>query len=166
MVAVSLAGYETTTERQLYALDLNEPGDIAMARELPGPHFACFIAWDAQSATDEVVAAFVARLLDAGASYISAWGPCCERVHDIADRLRPTQEPTDSVVMTTWHDDESLEDALWFFVFNTFPDDAFVRTTRSGLGVSVGNSEWAAAIRNALRDPSAFARHQLGSPDV
>jgi len=170
MVAITTAGYEGTTERQLYVLELEHPADIANGRELPAPHFACFIAWDARNAATEVVSALVEHILNAGASYISAWGPDCERVHDIADEIRSSLEApadsADSVVMTTWHDHDSLEDALWFFLFNTVPDDSYGPTTRSGLAVTIGNRDWAAAIREVLQDPSAFAKHQEIRRDV
>ena len=165
MVSITRAGYERTTERQLYLLELEDPGDIAAVRDMPDPYFACFIAWDARNASTEAVAAVVKRLLDAGAAYISTWGPDCNRVHDIADEIRsPVGESgdrTDSVVMTTWHENESLEDALWFFLFNTFPDGSFEQTTRSGLAVIVGNRDWGAVIPGGLRDPEAFAARTL-----
>src|SRR5882672_9273617 len=132
MVSVVPAGYERTTERQLYLLELKDSGEIAAVGDLPKPHFACFIAWDARLASTDAVSALIKRLLDAGAAYISAWGPDCARVHDIADESRrfgmESGDQTASVVMTTWHEHESLEDALWFFLFNTFPDDSFART--------------------------------------
>jgi hypothetical protein len=161
MISFTSAGYERTTERQLYVLELGDPDDLAAVSDLPDPHFACFIAWDARNVSTEGVAAVVERLLSGGAASISAWGPDCERVHNIADNIRSSVgdsgDRSDSVVMTTWHDNESLEDALWFFLFNTFPSDWFEQTTRSGLAVIVGNRDWAAAIREGLRDPEAFA---------
>ena len=161
MVSIEPAGYESATERQLYVLELQEPGDIATVGNLPDRHFVCFIAWDAQDASAGAIAVLVKRLLDAGAAYISTWGIDCERVHDIADEIRPSvggaADRTGSVVMTTWHEHESLEEALWYFLFSTIPDDSFEATTGSGLAVIVGNREWGATIRHDLRDPGAFS---------
>jgi hypothetical protein len=42
-------------------------------------------------------------------------GPDCERVHDIIDEVivnRNPGETDEDVIMTTWHDDEALNEAL------------------------------------------------------
>jgi hypothetical protein len=111
-------------------------------------------------------AVLVKHLLGAGAVYISSWGPDCQRVHDITDEARLSlgkPDRRDSVVMTAWHENESLDDALWFFLFNTFPEDSFEQTTRSALAVIVGNPDWAALIREDLRDPNALSARVLAN---
>ena len=53
--------------------------------------------------------------LDQGAVYVCVWGPDCERVHDIIDEVivnRNPGETDEDVIMTTWHDDEALNEAL------------------------------------------------------
>src|SRR3954467_9205564 len=93
---------------------------------LPTPRFVCLLAWDARAATVEEISAIARRLLDAGAVYICSWGPGCECVHDIIDEeeVGDGSHTTNSAVMTTWHADEPLADALDFVLTHTIPDDA------------------------------------------
>jgi hypothetical protein len=159
-------GAESVTGRDLFALHLSEPGELPSSLQLPSSHFACLVAWDARGRHHDEIAAFMGDLVRAGASYICIWGPDCERVHDIADEfetpgLRSPDLPEDSVIMTTWHDDEPLEEALWFFLFTTWPDPFYESSTRSALAISVGATEWSFIIRSALSDPGEFSRRIL-----
>jgi len=168
MDAIRRAGYESTTERSLYTLGVAEPLDVVGIKEFPTSHFACFIAWDALQSSKALVTSVVERLLYAGATYICAWGPGCNGVHDVADEARESQcggadDRAHPVVMTTSHASDSLQDALWVFLFLTFPDERFEEPTRSGLAITIGNSVWEEQIRQALQDPAAFAGRALAS---
>ena len=65
--------------------------------------------------------------IDAGASYICAWGPGSEKVEeafDYASFLPELGEPLPFTLMTTSHRDETPQEALWFAFYNaTHPDD-------------------------------------------
>ena len=67
--------------------------------------------------------------------------------------------------MTTWHDNEPLEEALWFFLFSTWPDRFYEDSTLAALAVSVGNTEWSSLIQSALNDPREFNRRILSQQD-
>jgi hypothetical protein len=61
-------------------------------------------------------------LVDAGCFYMMAWGPDCSCWDNSVDHANmiafPNYEtPDDKFVMTTWHDDESLEDVFWYSQF-------------------------------------------------
>jgi hypothetical protein len=43
--------------------------------------------------------------------------------------------------MSTWHDDEPLEQAIWFFIESAFPLDDEIDTT-SYVSITVANSTW------------------------
>ena len=58
---------------------------------------------------------------------------------------------SDSVVMTTWHAQESLADALWFVLTAAIPDDAYAEECLAIVGVSISSRKWAAEIREAFR---------------
>ena len=66
-------------------------------------------------------------LIENGAAYLAFHGSRCEVAHDIADRVRDIVMPdeSDDVVMTTWHEDESLVDYLWLLAFAAFPTAGF-----------------------------------------
>lgn len=62
--------------------------------------------------------------IDAGASYICAWGPGSghlEDVFDYASFLPELGEPVPFTLMTTSHKKKSLDDALWFAFYNAMP---------------------------------------------
>ena len=56
-----------------------------------------------------------------------AWGPASSGLDDLFDYATFLPElgtPLAFTLMTTWHDKESLEEALWFAFYNaTAPDD-------------------------------------------
>jgi hypothetical protein len=53
--------------------------------------------------------------------------------------------------MTTWHDDEQLDEVLWFALNAAIPTpDEAAATTRTVLAVSVANDDWAAAMAKYL----------------
>jgi len=62
-------------------------------------------------------------LVRSGCLYMMAWGPNCTTWDDSVDwanmHEHPDYEiPDDKFVMTTWHDDESLEEVFWYAQFN------------------------------------------------
>jgi hypothetical protein len=67
------------------------------------------------------------RWIDAGVGYMCAWGPASSGLDDLFDYatfLPELGEPLSFTLMTTWHDDETLEDALRFAFYDaSAPDD-------------------------------------------
>ena len=64
--------------------------------------------------------------VDAGASYICAWGPDSEQVEetfDYASFLPECGDPLPFTLMTTLHTDETLEETLWFAFYTASPPD-------------------------------------------
>jgi hypothetical protein len=57
-------------------------------------------------------------------------------------------------LMSTWHSDESLEEAIWF-LRTAFPLDTEIAAA-SYLAVSVENTEWAAEVDRAISDLSSL----------
>jgi hypothetical protein len=58
-------------------------------------------------------------LLESGCLYVVAWGVECEVWHDTVDETNLARfdfgdTPDDRFVMTTWHTDEPLSEAMWF----------------------------------------------------
>ncbi|HEX7028349.1 MAG TPA: hypothetical protein VF268_13995 [Gammaproteobacteria bacterium] len=156
-------GYDKTQERRLYSLELSSAEDVPDGLVFPSRHFACLIAWDARLASADSISAIIVPLLKAGASYFVCWGPDCEHVHDIIDEVVSTEGegigiPDGTCIMISWHDSESLEEALLFCLMNTCPDPRYEDTTRTALAISVGEREWNNVICSALDDPVEFVR--------
>lgn len=143
-------------------LDLDTPDELPRHIDVGSKYFGTFIAWDAREATHDDIAALAKRLIDAGSVSFVCWGPDCERVHDIADEC-DSYRNNDSVIMTTWHRDESLDDAIWYFLNTMFAMAAFEDGFRSSLAIAIGSASWASSIRGALHDPRSFSARALAT---
>jgi hypothetical protein len=55
--------------------------------------------------------------------------------------------------MTTWHEGDTLEEALWFFTINAVPDDAFTLSCTTWLAVAIGAGMPIDTIRHYLGHP-------------
>jgi hypothetical protein len=159
MITVQHIGRSESIERDLFCLALPDFTSKPDSLSLPTRHFVAFLAADASSVDTEILRKFARWLLDEGCVYFCAWGPGCERVHDIFDRECFEVEP---VIMTTWHTEDSLDDALWFFINSASADDGYTGTCGSGLTISMGHSDWDEHIRKRLADLDAFNRDVLG----
>jgi len=117
--------------------------------------FVAFTAMDARAVDDADLKTFCSALLEHGCAYLCTWGPDCERVHDAMDRCVVDNDPPNSsrgTVMTTWHDQESLEEALDFFLSCTLPDESFApHGCNRAIAIAIGSSEWVNAIREHVR---------------
>ena len=165
MAKLERCSYDALMERNLFMLELGAPNELPRHIDIGSKYFGTLIAWDARVATHDEIVSFVKTLVDAGSVSFVCWGPDCERVHDIADECDPYSD-NDSVIMTTWHADESLDEAIWYFLNTMFAMADFERGFRSSVAISVGSEPWASAIRAALRDPRLFSARALATSDV
>jgi hypothetical protein len=147
---------DEVTERRLFVLEVAGPDNVPSACPLPGPYFACLLAWDAQTASDESIAAVASRLLRAGCVYVCCWGPDCSRVHDLFDLAELELRPDGPWAMSTWHGAEPLSEALWFLLSCSWPDDAYFDGCRAAVGIVMNSPTWAAEVRAALSAPRDF----------
>lgn len=126
--------------------------------ELRGP-FVLFLALDSTDVDDEPIGRLARKLLAQGVAYVCAWGPGCERVHDAFDAELAAQglvEEEDALVTTTWHADDTLDEALWFALFAAWPRDELLETGGSVLALVVGREDWAEHVRRRLSDPGGL----------
>lgn len=163
--------FDPALQRRLFSVEIDCPTGLPSPLGLPPGHFVCLVAWDARGASVEVVESLIAPLLRAGASYFVCWGPDCERVHDIVDELvcAPDNDfgvPEDACIMTTWHSNQTLREALWFFLATAWPDEHYDATTRTALAITVGSDAWAAEIGEALDHPREFVDRGPDDGDV
>lgn len=135
--------------------DLSWPSSL----KLPTKRFRLLIAADSLVTPAASIVAFAASALNAGMVYCCAWGKGCERFHDIVDECvsedslgaRRFAGPSENdLVMTTWHDDESLEEALHFFVYCAVPTDGFAEDSDFHLVICVGHPAWSATAKAYL----------------
>jgi hypothetical protein len=144
----------TSFERELLLLTLTSPiedFDLAACARRP---FTCLCAMDASGVSVDDIAALLERLLILGCAYLCAWGPDCDRVHDIMDEIVVGDNPPDTdrgLVMTTWHTHDTFEETLWFLEQCTFPaEDKFPNGADLALILCIGNSDLPQAVRDYL----------------
>jgi hypothetical protein len=165
MPNIESCGHDEVTGRNLFMVELATPTELPSNIRVNSKCFGALIAWDARGVSATDVEVLLRPLIDGGCVYFVCWGPDCERVHDTADECDPYAN-TNSVIMTTWHNDESLDDAIWYFLNTMFPDPAFEEDFHSSLAITIGSPSWASAVRAALLDPRAFSARVLATSDV
>ena len=136
--------------RSFYVGEVSSLRNAPLALELSSASYCLFLAVDATSISDEEIRTSAKLLLERGMAYLCVWGPDCERVHDLFDQERLPKEPRDRVVMTTWHSEDSLSKALWFFEHCAEPAEGFAADCRDWVAFSVANRPWQQQIRSAL----------------
>lgn len=127
-------------------------------------YFSLGLFVDSSRFRNEEVHAFARECFTKGLSYLVAWGPDCERVHDLFDdelidkrgndRYVPAGSSSDDVVITTWHANEPLAKALFYFVYCAYPTEVFEREWKHRMLLVIGNENWA---RKAVRYMKAVA---------
>ena len=157
-----LLSHDEASGRDLFLLRVPRPEALMPLPEGIG-HFVCLLVWDASAEGVGVVSRMAEQLLGSGCVYLCAWGKDCERVHDIFDEVivgDGTQETSADapLVMTTCHDREPLDSAIWFFLRCAFPDER-IADCRSSIAIVIGgDDDRTAAVRRALNDPIEFSR--------
>jgi hypothetical protein len=133
--------------------------------EIPSKSFRLFVAADITEVSTQTVSDFALAALNQGMVYLCSWGPDCERFHDIVDEVlvednigqQKFARPNSSdVIMTTWHANDSLEDAIDFFATLAVPTDGFAPDSDSRLVVCVANQQWAAQADKFLQSAKFF----------
>jgi hypothetical protein len=157
----SRIGVDDVSERALLLLDADTSADLPVQIVVGSKYFVALLAWDVRAVETAEIAHVARILLDAGCVYFCCWGPGCERVHDIIDEEYigngTSVHEDDSTIMTTWHTEESLEEAAWFALNLAFPDDRFFDGCKAVLSVCIGNPGWKAALEQALANTRALA---------
>jgi hypothetical protein len=167
MTQVEALGRDETWDRDLFLGELDGINELPDNLRFRSRYFACLLAWDASEASADEIRSVGQKLIDQGVAYFCLWGPDCERVHDLIDEVEAIREqanPDDeSVIMTSWHHDEPLSEAIWFALRCALPDDPYIDGCKATLAISVGCSEWAAQIRAALNDPKKFSDEHVAT---
>jgi hypothetical protein len=163
-------GVDDASGRALFVVAVDQPDDVSEVifgknRHFTG-YFVALIACNAEAYSVSELARLARRLLDAGCVYFCCWGPGCERVHDVIDEVYAGDgmsiSDDESTIMTTWHNEEDLEGALWFTLNVAFPDDSFFDDCRSVVAFSIGSRVWEQRLAAALADTRSLEAHRDG----
>jgi hypothetical protein len=119
--------------------------------KLPSRRFRLLVASDVTAFDAVIIQKFAHAALSNGMAYLCVWGPGCSRFHDIVDDVIAYDDATERLfagpnnsdtVMTTWHDNESLNEAIEYFLEVACPTDGFASDSDYWLAISLGNAEW------------------------
>lgn len=124
-------------------------------RNLSRP-FVLLLAIDATKLKDSQITMAAREAISCGLAYLCVWGPDCERIHDLFDQeivQQQIEHGQDDVIMTTWHNKESLNDALWYFRNVAWPADRFSHC-KDWIAVAVNNQAWADQFSSARMSKS------------
>jgi hypothetical protein len=152
-----LAGSSPAFKRDYYFLYLSGIANWPENIELPEGNFGLFLACDARELTDEMILGVAKTALNQGLVYLCAWGPDCERVHDLFDladirrEIRVPEQDSNTVVMTTWHAEESLKEAIWYFKVSAYGAGRF-ENCQTWLAVNVGQRDLSSEIMELLKN--------------
>jgi hypothetical protein len=117
------------------------------------------LAWDAPEIEQEKLIDLFRPLVDGGLAYLCAWGDQCEAVHDAVDMCVVEKKlqagEADYLLMTTWHAEEPLEEATWFFKMLAIPSENHLFADFGRFAVAVGNPGWAQEMDRYLSEGSA-----------
>jgi len=80
--------YDPKTDRQIWLLELDTLPASLDWDDLHPHKFVCLCAMDASSISSDALSGFCSELVDRGCAYFCAWGPDCERLHDVMDQTR------------------------------------------------------------------------------
>lgn len=100
------------------------------------------------------------ELIKSGLAYMCAWGKGCSMLDDIFDdasvrmEIEGEKETDDdeNVIMTTWHEDETLKNALEFFLMNTSPTAKYFDECKTAIVLKIGDSSETKHLRDLLEN--------------
>ncbi len=131
------------SDRVAYVGEVADFPDLLVPTNWPAGHFVLLLIADGSTWAQSHLAEWAEGVLHAGAVYVCCWGPGArfmEGAFDAAGRaLEERAEEELPVVMTTSHEAESLDQALWFAASATWPAEEYEETCRSLVVVVVGN---------------------------
>jgi hypothetical protein len=135
------------------AILIGSLSELASATARREQHLTLFLAMDATDLGNDQIRKALSPLIERDLKYFCAWGPGCERVHDIADSIRDEDRSgaqENELLMTTWHQDETLDEALDFFTLCAVPVNSAVYKGFDRVAVSVANTVWYNEMTEAL----------------
>ena len=156
-------GKKPSTGLEVFALHAESLCEAAAKLSLSTQSFIALIACDSDQLPVEEIGQFAIALMEEGAIFACCWGKGCERFHDIIDETwvdcqlggKYGAVAKDSTLMTTWHNDESLDEALWFLLFSAFQNDEDPKPC-SMVAITIGNESWASNVSLRLQNVPKF----------
>jgi hypothetical protein len=137
----------TMEPRYLHLRPEQAPPELAVA-----PFRAVIVA--AEVVSENWLNSIAEWIVKSGCLYVVAWGVDCEKWHDSVDWavlevFKNGDIPDDRFVMTTWHNNEPLSEALWFVGQCAFHPDVELTET---VILHIAVEERASQMQQTYRD--------------
>jgi hypothetical protein len=142
-------GHARDSGRSVFVAQSDRIEELPRIISVPCARFLLLLAYNHGRTPTGLVDALGA-LLDRGCVYLCVWGHGCEHVHDTMDDIvleRELKGGPEQTIMTTWHDKQSLEEALDFALRHAVPDGALVQGCDAIVLAAVGGAESLEAVR-------------------
>jgi hypothetical protein len=138
--------------RSTHLLELDSWDDWPNDLTLTSDHFCLLLAANGQDVYANVISGLASSAINAGCAYLCAWGPECEFVHDVFDEayLGDDGAPVRPTLMTSWHADQPLEEAIEFLSRVAIPNEQFRPSCCDVVVAVVANPEWSTLARRSL----------------
>ncbi len=151
-------GVDVVHGRQLLLEELTDAWQWGDSAREP---FVLFVAADALRTSDREIERYARASIASGCRYSCSWGPDCQRVHDAFDRVlvEPEVGLARSSFMTTWHEGETLAEAIVYAIFDTHfdPEDGEPYFGGSAVILAV-QQPWRSEARALLQDANELNR--------
>ena len=148
-------GIHPATQTPLFVAEL--PSFEALGNvDLPTKPITLFLAGDTSKVSPDKIGRVAETFLNEGVRFVCAWGEDCKRVHDIFDEvyIGDGTEPYNFHLMTSWHDDDSFGEALWFFLNCAHVDEEIADA--ASFAVRIGDPTGTAPIGEAIQRIDEF----------
>jgi len=137
------------SEKQVWLVELDQSATFSLP--FPAEPYVCMVWANRSGVALEERESLADALIATGCRYIVCGGADCEKWHDSADDAYLARDPEckndNTFVMTTWHENESQEDVVFFFLTCTGVENA---TLNRYLIVQVGRDERHASLLSSL----------------
>lgn len=151
-------GHQSPSQARFVLLEVDHAGEIAKCDIQGLGLFVCLLAWDTGVDQDAEITWLARHLRGAGCAYICCWGRGAGNVEDLFDLVDIERNPeadADEILMSTCHEREPLNDALWFAMFAAYPSRQ-QGDTRTVLALTIGSPDYAHLIRMSMSKPDEF----------
>ncbi len=99
------------------------------------------------------------ELINSGLAYLCAWGVDCEKIHDVIDEVdvmmgidKKIESDDKNVIMTNWHHNETIKEALYYFLNTTAPTEKYYSECKNSLVLVIGDSSESNNIQEYLEN--------------
>lgn len=171
---MKIDSYKENNGRESLLVELTVFERLPKSLDLPGPYFHAIIFADHEEIPDnDPLFEFLDTLLERGGVYFVCGGTAGGKIHDCVDELividevdnilkyplQPGKHPIQEgdCVMTTWHDDESVEDIVWFALNAAYSPDACMKENPTNIFFIRQGSTYLEKVKKCLEDPSKIS---------